>query len=177
MTVLEESPFDDTENPVCVICFVGKIKPLDNIMLYKNSTLLGSLGDFEKLRMKPSNRCAIRFNEIQGSIALRAVDTTNPNVPISFMRKENLDYDLKGIKYSSRLITIIDTPAAETSLDILIEKYKSILNEYGQRTYDILLSPFKGNRSDGKRRRRLDYATARAILEKAYNDGDQLALI
>ena len=36
------------------------------------------------------------------------------------MRKENLDYDLAGIKHSSRLITIIQTDVSHKNLDALI---------------------------------------------------------
>ncbi len=42
------------------------------------------------------------------------------------------------------------------------------LSEFRKNTDDILLSPFKGNKKNGERRRRLDYKTARAIIEDAY---------
>jgi hypothetical protein len=42
-----------------------------------------------------------------------------------------------------------------------------ILDAHRAATHDLLLSPFKGNARNGVRRRRLDYATARAILERA----------
>jgi RNase H-fold protein (predicted Holliday junction resolvase) len=43
----------------------------------------------------------------------------------------------------------------------------------------VLLSPFKGNKKNGERRRRLDYATARAILESACEEveNDNLKLL
>jgi hypothetical protein len=167
ITILEENPFEDTENPVCVVCFDGKRKLLSGIQLYKNDTLIGTLEYFERLRLKPSNSVPLRFNDINGSLALRAVDTTDPKRPIAFMRKEMLDYDLSGIKHSSRLITIVQTDFSHTELDALIEHSNVLLADYRERTRDVLLSPFKGNRKDGLRRRRLDYSTARAILETA----------
>ena len=36
ITILEENPFKDTENPVCVACFDGKKKEFDKIDIYKN---------------------------------------------------------------------------------------------------------------------------------------------
>lgn len=170
ITILEENLFQDTENPVCVICFDARSKGLDEVTVYKNDTPLGNLSYFEKLRMKPKNSIQMDFNEISGSIALRAVDTTDPQNLIAFMKKEELAYDLAGIKHSSRLITIIDAPARYDELDLLISQSNRILTDYRKRTHDVLLSPFKGNRKDGIRRRRLDYATARAILETAYDE-------
>ncbi|MDO8451308.1 MAG: hypothetical protein Q7S76_00380 [bacterium] len=167
ITILEDNPFEDTENPVCVVCFDGKTKRLSDIQLYKNDTLIGSLEYFEGLRLKPSNSVKFRFNDINGPLALRAVDTTDPKKPIAFMRKEILDYDLAGIKHSSRLITIVQTDISHSMLDALIQHSNVLLADYRDRTKDVLLSPFKGNRKDGLRRRRLDYSTARAILETA----------
>lgn len=167
ITILEDNPFEDTENPVCVVCFDGKPKSLKHIQLYKNDTLIGSLGYLESLRLRPSNSVRFRFNDVNGPLALRAVDATDPQKAIAFMRKEKLDYDLSGIKHSSRLITIIQTDFAHDRLDSLIKHSNALLADFRERTNDVLLSPFKGNRKDGLRRRRLDYATARAILETA----------
>lgn len=167
ITILEDNPFEDTENPVCIVCFDGKRKPLSVVQLYKNNVLIGSLSYFESLRLKPLNSVLFKFNDVGGPIALRAVDTTDPKRPIAFMRREELDYDLAKIKHSSRLITVIQTDFLYNKLDALIEHSNLLLDDFRKKTKDILLSPFKGNRKDGIRRRRLDYATARAILETA----------
>ena len=167
ITILENNPFADTENPVCVVCFDGTWKQLSDIKIYKNDLLIGSLEYFEKLRLKPHSSVPFRFNDVNGPIALRAVDTTDPKKPISFMRKERLVYNPAGIKHSSRLITIIQTNFSSAKLDALIKRSNVILADFRKKTQDVLLSPFKGNRKDGLRRRRLDYATARAILETA----------
>ena len=168
VTILENNPFEDTETPVCVICFDNKSKSLEKIKVYKNDIFLNSLDFFEKQRIKPKNVVKIKFNDISGNIALRAVDTTNPSKKISFMRKDELDYDLSGIKHSSRLITIINMPVDSNRVDLFIKKANLILSEHRENTQDVLLSPFKGNCKDGKRRRRLDYSTARAILETSF---------
>lgn len=170
ITIIEENCFDDTETPVCVLCFDGKIKDFSKIKVYKNDKYLNSLGYFEKLRLKPSKIIKISFNDVTGNIALRAVDTTNPDSMIRFMKKAELDYDLSGIKTSSRLITIIKFNKIDNGkLDLFLEECNSILMDYRDRTNDVLLSPFKGNMKNGRRRRRLDYETARAIMEIAYN--------
>ena len=43
-----------------------------------------------------------------------------------------------------------------------------ILNDIRNKSHDLILSPFKGNMKNGVRRRRLDFYTCRAIIEKAY---------
>ncbi len=174
ITIVEENPFEDTENPICIVCFDGKEKPLREIYLYKNNELIGSLEKLEKLRLRPTRKFSFRFNDTSGSLALRAVDTTNPEKPIMFMRKEALTYNLLKIKHSSRLITVIKTSFTGKQFDTLIEISNNILKEFRYKTADVLLSPFKGNKKDGSRRRRLDYSTARAILESA---GEKVALI
>ena len=169
ITILEENCFNDTETPVCVACFDGKVKSFDKIKAYKNEKYLNTLGHFENLRLKPNKNVKIEFNNIKGNLALRAVDTTNPSKTIRFMKKDELDYDLKGIKESSRLITIIKTPIDNNSIfNDFISESNSILENFRSTTNDVLLSPFKGNMKDGRRRRRLDYETARAIIEQAY---------
>ncbi len=168
ITIIEDQLFNDTENPICVICFDNKNKPYDQIKVYKNEELIGNLGYFEKMRRTPRKQVFMKFNVPTGQIALRAVDTTNPKRPILFMRPEEIDYDLADIKHSSRLITVIKLEAKNDSIDKIIEHSNNLLFDFRKRTYDVLLSPFKGNKKNGERRRRLDYMTARAILEDAY---------
>lgn len=168
ITIIEDSLFNDTENPVCVICFDNKNKPYEQIKIYKNEEMLGSFGYFEKMRMSPHKNVRMKFNSPTGQIALRAVDTTNPQRPISFMRPKEMDYDLTDIKHSSRLITVIEMETASDTIDNIIKHSNNLLFDFRKKTYDVLLSPFKGNKKNGERRRRLDYLTARAILEDAY---------
>ena len=178
ITIIEENCFDDTETPVCVLCFDGKVKDPAGIKVYKNDEYLNNLGYFEELRLKPSKKVQIAFNDATGSIALRAVDTTNPDSMIRFMKTDELDYDVQDIKVSSRLITIIKLNRLNQSkLDSFLKECNNLLESYRNRTNDVLLSPFKGNMKNGRRRRRLDYETARAIIEMAYNNiigGDTL---
>ncbi len=168
ITIIEDCLFNDTENPICVICFDNKNKTYDQINVYKNDELLGNLGYFENMRRVPHKNLYMRFNVPTGQIALRAVDTTNPKKPISFMRPEEMDYDLSEIKHSSRLITVIEVDANRETIDKIIQYSNKFLFDFRKKTYDVLLSPFKGNKKNGERRRRLDYLTARAFLEDAH---------
>lgn len=168
ITIIEEQLFHDTENPICVICFNNKNKLYNDIFIYKNDKKIGRLGFFEKMRKVPHNKIPIRFNDPKGNIALRAVDNTNVENPIRFMKIEEIDYDLKKIKHSSRLITLIKIDIKESQKNQFIKKCNDIIKEFRESTDDVLLSPFKGNKKSGQRRRRLDYKTARAVLEEAY---------
>lgn len=168
ITVIEDLMFNDTENPICVICFDKNKKRSDEIKIYKNDTYIKTLGEIEKMRKLPSKNINIKFNSLNGKVALRAIDTTNLAKPIKFMRPEEMDYDLSTIKISSRLITLIDLNIDDKLLDQFIDMSNKILFDFRLTTNDILLSPFKGNKKNGERRRRLDYMTARAIIEEAY---------
>lgn len=168
ITVLEENPFHDTENPVCVACFDNRIKDFNDVSVYKNSDYIGTLGYLESIRLEPHNAIPMRFNDPTGQIALRAVDSPDPGNPIRFMPTEELDYNMAGIKHSSRLITIISLDHSYSAMiPKIISEANYILGLYRQRTDDLLLSPFKGNQKNGVRRRRLDYRSARAIIELA----------
>ena len=168
ITIIEDQLFDDTENPICVICFDNKNKTYDQINIYKNDELIGKLEYFEKMRKTPHKNIYMKFNAPKGQIALRAVDTTNPQKPISFMKPEDIDYDLSDIKHSSRLITVIEINADDQVIDKMIKYSNQLLFDFRKKTHDVLLSPFKGNKKNGERRRRLDYMTARAFVEDAY---------
>jgi hypothetical protein len=168
ITIIEDLMFNDTENPICVICFDRKHKSYDEIKVYKNESYIGMLGRLEKMRKIPRKNVDIKFNSLRGQVALRAVDTTKTDKPIQFMKPEEINYDLSTIKVSSRLITLIELTLDEKMLDELIEYSNNILFDFRRETSDILLSPFKGNKKNGERRRRLDYQTARAIIEEAY---------
>ncbi len=64
ITIIENLMFNDTENPICIICFDNKNKTYDQIKVYKNEQYIGDLGAFEKMRKKPHNNIGIKFNSI-----------------------------------------------------------------------------------------------------------------
>jgi hypothetical protein len=168
VTVLEESPFRDTDCPVCVVCIDTTVEPPAGPAVYVGEKFLGRLTDLEEKRLHPENSLRINFNVKSGRIALRAVDLTNPARPVRFMRRHELDYPSERIKVSSRLVTFVEIPSVpDGELDRIIRAANRLLVAFRADTADVLLSPFKGNTADGRRRRRLDYYTARAILERA----------
>lgn len=170
VTILTENPFDDTENPVCVVCFDNIIKNPPEIKVYVDNEYLNDYSYFKELKLTPKNNYSIHFNVKDGKLALRAVDLTTNDKKIKFYEKGELDYDLSKIRNSSRLITIIDLECGDLDVKTLVKECNRILEDYRNRTKDVTLSPFKGNTKDGKRRRRLDYKTARCIIEIAISN-------
>ncbi|MGN1163002.1 MAG: Eco57I restriction-modification methylase domain-containing protein [Christensenellales bacterium] len=169
ITILEESLFLDTDAPVCVLCFDGEQKDFNEVEVYKNETYLNTLEYFLNIKIKPMKKISIKFNCQNGWLALRAVDTTSPEDMIRFDDKNKINYNWgDNIKTSSRLLTLIDIDISDNLQQALINEANKILFAYRKETDDVLLSPFKGNMKNGRRRRRLDYTTARAILELAY---------
>ncbi len=171
ITILEENPFTDTENPVCVVCFDGISKNLNNIKIYKNNIYINNLEEINKIRLIPSNTVKIKFNDLTGWLGLRAIDSTNDKTFIHFDFKENFKYDWKNkIKSTSRHFSLINIDIENNKKQLFIDKSNQLLNEIRIKSQDILLTPFKGNTKKGKRRRRLDFNLARAILERIYNE-------
>lgn len=170
VTVLTENPFDDTENPVCVVCFDKTSKIPPEIKVFIDDNYLNVYSYFAELRLIPKNNYSIRFNVQNGKLALRAVDLTTNDKKIKFYSKDDLNYDLSRVGNSSRLVTIIDLDCSDIDIKDLVVECNRILEDYRNKTFDVTLSPFKGNTKDGKRRRRLDYRTARCIIEIAISN-------
>jgi hypothetical protein len=169
ITILEENPFHDTENPVCVACFDKFPKSTQDIFIYKNHNLAGNLKDILDVRIFPSKQIKMKFNTLKGWLALRAVDSTDDSIKIHFALKNEIPYNWeKGIKVSSRHMTLIDLNIPDSKKKVLIKNANQTLNEIREKSQSILLTPFMGNTKLGVRRRRLDYDLARAIIEKAY---------
>ncbi len=170
ITILEENPFEDTENPVCVACFDGDEKPFEKIKIYKEDKYINNLAYFENLRLEPKNDINISFNDKKGWLALRATDSSNGQDVIHFCLKKDMDYDFENnIKVSSRHISLLNIDIKTKDREKFINESNKIIAELRDNTSDIIFTPFKGNTKFGKRRRRLDFRLARAILEKAYN--------
>ncbi len=166
ITILENSPFEDTDFPICVVCFSNSAV---NCRIYKNEKFIGYLKDLKKLKLSPTKNLEIKFNDPEGNVALRAIDGISPHQRIKFLKVEELNYNLKNIKVSSRLITIINIPElVDNKRGDFVKLSNEILEEFRIKGGDVLLSAFKGNNKIGIRRRRLDYKSARAILESAF---------
>lgn len=169
ITILEENPFEDTENPVCIACFDGKIKKYSNIKIYKNEDLVGRLDEIYNIRIEPKNDIGIKFNTLKGWLGLRAIDGTDDIKNINFDFKNNIKYDWKNrIKITSRHLSLINIDVPKDKRQEFIDECNKIIEDIRLKSSDVLLTPFKGNTRSGKRRRRLDFRLARAIMEKAY---------
>lgn len=169
-TIVEERLFTDTDCPVCAACFgPEKNKKTVNFSIYKDAEYIGEFQGISQHVMKTTNSIKIYFNDQDGQIALKAVDGQKGPDRIRFMSSGDFYYEKSNIKVSSRLMTYIRIDATRKPIDIenLIKESNQILEEYRINTSDICLSPFKGNNEHGVRRRRLDYYTARAIIELA----------
>lgn len=171
ITILEENPFTDTENPVCVVCFDGVKKDYKDIKIYKNDKYLTNFAEILKYKQTPLKNLRICFNDLNGWIGLRAIDSTDDNKKIKFDFKNKINYDWDNkINVSSRHFSLIyveiDSKFRESFLQLCNEK----LNKIREKTHDLVLTPFKGNTKSGIRRRRLDFKMARLILEQAYDE-------
>lgn len=170
ITILEDNPFSDTDTPVVVVCFDSEVKSYSEIKIYKGNELACSLEDVEQCRFYPNKSVKMSFNDPNGWLGVRCVDSTDPNDLLHFDFKENINYDWEhGIKVSSRLFTLISIDVPITKRNKFILKCNEILKELRTRSKDIVLSPFKGNMKNGVRRRRLDFMTCRAIIEQSYS--------
>ena len=158
--------FADTDNPVALALFSGVPQTTE---VYCDSKLVGTLEDLRtKLpAVNPSREIstkpAIRFNDPQGILGFIAFDNTK-EPSIRFCRSE----DLNGyqVSHSSRMITRISVPFGQDLLDRCVQQLNHRIAQFRNSTSDVLLTPFKGLRSDGKYRRRMDYALARAFIEE-----------
>lgn len=172
ISVLGRNPFQDTENPVCVACFDHqKTTGEEDAKLFVDDSFCLSMGSLAALRRSVPRDTTIRFNDPKGAIALRAVDSTDPAAPIAFLPAETFAYGRENIKVSSRLLTYLSIKNLPTSRrDELIAIANRRLAELRHASHDLVLSPFKGNNQEGRRRRRLDYAMARRLLMEALEE-------
>lgn len=164
LTIVEESLFSDTECPVCICCFDKNHS--SNFDIFKNDLFLMDYNELKARIEKFNSSCNvdIRFNDLNGNLGLRGVDTTEDNNRIKFCLPKDLNYDLSKIKISSRAITLIKV---DMNIDEkFINRLNEVLEDYRMRTHDVFLAPFKNNTKGGVRRRRLDFDLARKFINK-----------
>lgn len=164
---LTSKMFSDTECPVCLALFVPssqKVKKKNDFVVWDGNTKLGSYQRFHDQVAKVEEDHIIPwvFNDPKGTIGLRAVDSTS-GPSIRFVAGRTIPSS--EIKHSSRILTRISGIPNGISTPKLIEKANLYLIQYREQTHDALLTAFKGLRHDGKYRRRLDFQTARNILD------------
>ncbi|WP_406617003.1 hypothetical protein [Mycoplasmopsis adleri] len=142
-----------------------------DILIYKNDSFIGTLDNINKVKLESTKKISITFNDTKGWLGFRAIDLANTKDVIEFNFKENIKYDWQNkIKESSRHYSLIDLEIPDEKRIFFINECNKLLKEIREKSYDLLLTPFKGNDKNGSRRRRLDFKLARAIMEKAYNE-------
>lgn len=172
--------FNDTKCPVCLALFSKKVnidkKKVDidkkseysknNYTLYRNETLIGNILDIQKnSNLVKNNLVNIQFNVKDGNLGIICVDNTKGN-SICFCESGFINPD--EIKVSSRTKTRVKVDIEIT--DKFINECNLVLNEYRKQTQDIFLTSFKGLRKDNMYRRRLDFKTARMVINTAFKN-------
>ena len=164
--VIQDSLFGDTDAPALVACFGKEVR--DDAHVFTGDRSIGKLSEILALRTSSAPKHRIVFNDPNGRIGLRAVDGSDGKSPIAFVAAKDFDYPSDSVAVSSRLMTYLDLPDLEASdIPSVIELANAELNRIRKASGDLVLAPFKGNARNGRRRRRLDYALARRILNHA----------
>jgi hypothetical protein len=164
VSVIEGDLFADTEAPAVVACF-GPAEIKYDANVYNGDERLGSLKEIFDLRNgRARSGIQIIFNDPTGRIGLRAVDSHDGIRRIEFIYGE-FEYKRERIKVSSRLLTYLDIPElSDSQIQELVVRANAHLEILRAKSSDMILAPFKGNDKKGNRRRRLDYALARQII-------------
>lgn len=158
--ILETNMFSDTKCPVCLALFSPQLQSFFKI--YKNNDFICYNFDLEKIFPCINIKNKWKFNDPNGIIGIKCIDDMH------FMLGKMIDSS--KIKDTTRTHSRISTNIEIKDIQKFIDKCNEILNKYRQDTQDIFLTVFKGLNSKGKFRRRLDFKTAKLILEKAYNE-------
>lgn len=154
--------FDDTDCPVCLALF-SKDKSED-FHVFRMDEFLGSYNK-DLIWYKPISigKYKWKFNDPLGEIGIYCIDNTK-EMSIKFIPGKEIDSS--KIKISSRSLTRVSVSGIKIkNLNFLLQKCNDYLMWYRSNTKDVFLTTFKGLRSDGLYRRRLDFDTARAILD------------
>lgn len=154
--------FDDTDCPVCLALFVPNGS--GDFMIYQQNRFIGNYSELKSLLIKSEYRKVNwKFNDKNGSIGLYAVDGQG-EASIRFCLGESIDSD--RVKTSSRAITRISGLPDDVDIEKFIEKCNDYLKDYRIKTKDVFLTSYRGLRKDNQYRRRMDFATAKEILNK-----------
>jgi len=153
--------FDDTDMPTCLALWGAKPEP--DFKIWRGDEMLGPASRLVKTPLSTECRNRIHFNIAEGNLGLRAIDNSS-SASIWFCEPEQIP--IERVKHSARLLTRIQVDRLEDPA-MLIELANQKINAWRNLTQDVCLTAFKGLRKDGRFRRRLDYANARALLSQA----------
>jgi hypothetical protein len=169
VSVIEGDLFADTEAPAVVACF-GPAGIDYDAGVFNGNKKIGSLKEIFELRKgRARSGIQIVFNDPSGRIGLRAVDSHDGVRKIEFIYGD-FEYRRDRVKVSSRLLTYLDVPElSDGEIENLVVRANAQLEILREQSSDLILAPFKGNDKKGNRRRRLDYALARQIINVSLN--------
>ena len=164
---LTHKMFEDTEVPVCLALFAPEeLKGNGSFGVWRDNKFLGKYCDLAETLgiIHAYNDYAPTFNDPKGTIGLLALDSTS-GPSIKFV----LGSDIKSSEVSekNRSFTRISVNSSVKDVAAIVKNANKILSSYRDMSEDVFMTAFKGLRKDKKYRRRLDWATARRIINKA----------
>lgn len=155
--LLHNSMFHDTENPVCLALF-GDQETRD-VDIWYDDRQVGRLNAMQKSLPAARGDNALRFNDPEGDLGFISFDNTKAPSIRFCCAQEIAGYP---IKVSSRFVTRISGPFRDVPR--LVEKLNRHIQNFRDKTADVLLTPFRGRRDDGSYRRRMSFGLARRFL-------------
>ena len=146
--------FADTAHPVGLALFTPHTTA--DVRVYSGKHYVGWLSAIEQCRPQANKHRKVVFNDPNGNIGLIAVDNTYGD-SIEFCPRSKLaDYP---VVETCRYMTVLSV-----SSRVSITRLNDVLSKFRDETYDVLMTPYRGLRKDGKYRRRLDWGLARDII-------------
>lgn len=161
--------FDDTDCPVCLALFVPENENMNCPVVYVGDDYIGDLCKLSEYNLSEYYKkyTKWKFNDKEGILGIKCVDNNKEN-DIKFFYGEKIKPE--DIKISSRAFSRISGVPEDVDLDTFINECNLVIEEYRKNTGDVFLTSFKGLRTDGKYRRRIDFKTVKCIMNKAlYN--------
>lgn len=155
--------FDDTECPVCLALFIPEHS--NDFVIYRQNRLIGNYSELKRcIKTSSFTQIKWKFNDKTGSVGLYAIDNQlEPSIHFCIGDEINPE----DVKSTSRSITRISGLPDNIDLEKFIDKCNELLLTYRTTTKDVFLTSFKGLRKDNQYRRRIDFKTAKNILNQA----------
>ena len=156
--------FEDTSCPVCLAMFIPD--KTNDFKIYRLNEFIGTYNSLMNHNVVCNSSINWEFNNPAGSIGICCIDNSITD-SIYFCDGDLISSN--KIKNSSRSYTRVSGLPEGIDKQEFIILCNEILSRYRLLTKDIFMASFKCLRRDGVYRRRLDFKTARNILNKAYS--------
>lgn len=162
--------FDDTECPVCLAMFNETTS--DDFSIYIMDEFVGTYNELVLCKPKHFGGFDWKINDPTGEIGLICIDKTTSD-DIHFCHGDEIPSE--NIKISSRSYTRISIDNITiVDYENFFHKCNEFIKDYRLKTYDIFFTSFKNLQKCGKYRRRLDFNTAKRIMETVLTENPQL---